>query len=325
MNQAEYFQQHAVDGQLTPEQMAELLTLPEGEITSEVKSTEPERAEATEEEAKTGEGEEVAAQEDPANTVILAKDGKHTIPFERLQEARDSEKEWRRKAEEAQQQLEQLQADAAQRRNDGEAPTTVDQQVAQATAAIEAGVDPAIFGDFSEEAIAKGIATLVETRVQDALKRVDQIVQEKVNPLLAQQAKSAQEAHYEAILSKHPDAVEVAESDQMERWIASKPSFVQDSYREVLARGSAVKVIELLDAYKGETSTPPVGNAGAAAAKAVAAAKVTPPTSLSEIPSGGRVAMDEVAAMLQMNAQQAVGSLMGKTPEQIAKLLDRVI
>lgn len=326
MNQAEYFQQNAVDGNLTPEQMVELLALPEGEITEEVKSGEPESASEPEQETKAGEGDEAAPeQEDPETTVILAKDGKHTIPFERLQEARESEKEWRQKAEDAQRQLGELQTAAEQRKADGESATKVDQQVAQATAAIEAGVDPEIFGDFSEEAIAKGIAILTKQMVADAMQQAQQQIKELVNPLLETQAKTAQEAHYQAILAKHPNAIEVAQSTQMDEWIKSKPSFVQATYRDILNKGSAAQVVELLDTYTGETSKPTVGDAAAKAAKAVAAAKAAPPTSLSEIPSGGRVAGDETEALLSMNAQQAANSLLGKSPEQIRKLLDRVI
>ena len=42
------------------------------------------------------------------NAVILAKDGKHTIPYGKLVEARNGEKEWKQKFDEAQQQLAQL-------------------------------------------------------------------------------------------------------------------------------------------------------------------------------------------------------------------------
>lgn len=324
--QAEYFAEHAVDGQLTPEQMVELLALPEGDTeVQDPESGKPEAAAQEETTGQEGEGAQADTTEDPENTVILARDGKHTIKYEKLVEARESASHWKQQAEAAQRQLEELQQAAAQRQEEGQAPTKVDAQVAQAAAAIEAGVDPAIFGDFSEGDLAKGIAQLVDMRVQAALALVDQKVQEKVAPLLQQQAKSAQEAHNEAILSRHPDAAAIAESQEMGNWINSKPSFMRPALEAVLKQGTAEQVVELLDTFKSETSPKPANAGAEAAAKAVAAAKQKPPMSLSELPAGGRVATDDMDAMLNMDARQQAALMLSKSPEQIHKLLDRVL
>lgn len=56
----------------------------------------------------------------------------------------------------------QLQADAQQRIENGQAPTTQDNQAAIAQQAIEQGVDPAVFGDFSEKELAAGIQKVVD-------------------------------------------------------------------------------------------------------------------------------------------------------------------
>lgn len=113
--QAEYFQEHAASGDLTDAQMAELLSLPEGDTTTlMVESGKPDPAPV----AAPAEPQSTSTStttQDPANPVVLAKDGVHTIPYEKLVEARDGEKHWKAQAEAAQQQLAALQAQADQR------------------------------------------------------------------------------------------------------------------------------------------------------------------------------------------------------------------
>ena len=82
LNQAEYFQANAVDGQLTDAQMMHMLGLPEGEITTapaEVENNEPPAADVP------------ASNDDkPAMNRLgfACKDGVHTIPYDKLVEAR---------------------------------------------------------------------------------------------------------------------------------------------------------------------------------------------------------------------------------------------
>ncbi len=54
---------------------------------------------------------------------------------------------------------------AQERKDSGEAPTTQDNQANIAQQAIDQGVDPAIFGDFSEKDLAAGIQKLVNSQV----------------------------------------------------------------------------------------------------------------------------------------------------------------
>ena len=113
-------------------------------------------APAAETVAKPG-GDAAPAEPDPAYAVVLAKDGKHTIPYEKLEQARQGEQRWKSEAERetaraaaAEAALAELQAQAGQRAADGKAPTETDKLAAQAGAAIEAGADPELFGDYSE-------------------------------------------------------------------------------------------------------------------------------------------------------------------------------
>lgn len=131
-------------------------------------------------------------QEDEKPAPIASKSGGYTIPYEKLVEARTDRDQWKQRAAELQEQLQQLtaqqqnnlqqaQQDAQARADAGETATTADQNLAIAQAAIADGVDMNLFGDFSEEAIANGIAKLVDMRVQNALA-----------PMVAERAKSAQ-------------------------------------------------------------------------------------------------------------------------------------
>jgi hypothetical protein len=325
--QAEFFQAHAIDGQLTDAQMAQLLELPEGDTsTLMLESGTPDPA--TVDTGKPA-GEQVATTNetdiDPDKAIILAKDGKHTIPYTKLVEARDGEKHWKALAESAQAQLAELQAQAQQRSDAGQAQTATDKAVATAAAAIESGaVDPEIFGDFSEEALAKGIQKLVAMGVEQALAGV-------VKPLQEKQAVSAREAHYNAIYEAHADADSIVESKELDDWINKQPSFVRDGYRNVLKNGTAAEVIELFDSFKGAapggTQSPGASkpDVSAAAKAAIAKAKTPVPASLSDFPGGTAGPADELESMRQMQGADLLEAMLGKTPEQTEALMARLI
>lgn len=341
--QSEFFLAHQVDGQLTDEQMAEMLNLPEGDTgaTPEIGKPNPEPAKTVEaapvenvdkttvEETPADPKKDGAAPTDPT-PVVLAKDGVHTIPYEKLVEARDGEKHWKAQAETAQAQLAALQAEAAQRAEAGAAPTKTDNAVAVAAAAIEEGADPAIFGDFSEGDLAKGIHKLVAMRVEQATAALrGELTEAVTKPIKEQQALTAQEAHFKTIYTAHPDADSVFESTELADWIGKQPSIVRDAYQGVLKQGSAEQVVELFSAFKAatvKTPVPPVDPGVTAAAKAaIAAAKSPVPTSLSEIPAGSAAHHDEATAMLEMSSTSLLTKFDGKSPEQIQAMLNRVL
>lgn len=255
---------------------------------------------------------------DPANAVILAKDGKHTIPYSKLEEARQAEQAARAAAKAAQDELAALRAQAEQRAAAGIAPTAADNASAIVQQALESGeVDPAIFGDFSEGAMAKGIATLVSQGLTQGFTALRQ----ELAPITTQHQMGEVEKHYSAIYAAHPDADSVAESQELESWIASKPSFTQDAYRAVLSpqgNGTAQQVIELISTFKKETGAThaapapaPSVDPKAAAKAAIAAAQPAVPTSLSDFP-GGRAGptsfTDRMASMSEVELFNAVNT-----------------
>lgn len=269
------------------------------------------------------------SQIDPSKAVVLAKDGKHTIPYAKLEEARKGAQQWQAAAEAAQQQLADLQAQAQARADAGQAPTKTDNMAATAAAAIEAGADADLFGDFSEAALKAGIEKLV---AQQVATQVQAHVAKAVEPLQAKHQQDAAAAHYDAIYKAHPNADSIAQSAEFKAWVDSQPSVVRNAYWGLFdgkTGGTAAEIVEVFDAYKAATakpsSQPAAADPKAAAQAALASAKADPPSSLSSIPGGhaaGASALDATADMSGPEMMQATANM---SPAQIEAWLNQQI
>lgn len=326
MSKAVEFLESLQSDELSAEEGAKLLDLALGE--SDASVTPDTQDEASNE----PEGEPEAKAEDapkdgeltPENAVILAKDGRHTIPYDKLVEARNGEREWRERALTATQELESLKAQAAERAAAGASPTDTDEKVAVAEAAIAAGVDASLFGDFSEEALSAGIQKLVQERVQAALQQFET----KLAPLQSAQMLTDSEKHYAAIYSAHPDADSIAQSAELDAWIAKQPGFAQAAYQRVLADGTTKEIIDLFDAYKlsaSESTQQQTATATAAARQVVAKAQLAPPETLTDIPGGVGGKASRFDALADMNPEDQLDAVSAMTPEQIAAYMDRAL
>lgn len=336
-----------IDGALTPEQAYAALAAEQGDTNAAAAAEETGSAPATaaaEDDKATDGGDSkgstagAAATEpeiDPAKAVVLAKDGIHTIPYSKLEEARKGEQHWKAQAEElaareaaARQQLAELQAQAQQRADNGQQATATDVMAAQAQAAIDAGVDVSLFGDFSEEALANGIAKLgAQMREQIRAELKAELAQE-LKPIKDARAKTEAQAHIEAIYSKYPNANEIAESNEFAAWVNSHPSAVRSAYWALLepeTGGTAQEIVELLDAFTAATQPKPGNSAASAAKTAIAQAQADPPTSLSNIPGGhvaGASPLDATAGLSGIELLKATEKM---TPQQLDAWLDRQI
>jgi hypothetical protein len=317
LNQEQFYLANQVDGQLTDAQTMQMLDLPEGdrnEPKGDVQSNEPAVAEVPVVAAAEVEVKPVEAEQKP---VIAAKDGVHTIPYEKLTEAREAEQHWKRVATEAQQQLEAHKATPAV------APT---ETPAKAETPV---LDGDIFGDFSEGAIAQGVEKLVASRTAAIEAKFDAKLASVLEPLQQKQVESAADSHFSAINAAHPDVESVVQSAELANWIASQPSFARAGYQAAIAQGTAAEVIEALDAYKAATgkltAAPGKPDAAVAAQAAIAKAQAAVPLSLSEIPAGSHAHADESAAMLDMSSAGLMTKFDGKTPEQIRGLMNKLL
>jgi hypothetical protein len=351
MNPNEFIQQHAPNGEMTAEQAAQLLELADmgdtGEQTSETGSDTPaaaaaeaaqatDGAQATDDVSNTDDNAASVEAEDPAKSVIMAKDNVHTIPYQRLLDAREGkqaaearEQEALQKLQDTQKELETLREKAQQRVDAGMAPTDADKHLAAAEAAMDAGVDPELFGDFSPEALAKGVQALI---AKSAPALLADLVKQQVAPLQQKQQMTEQEAHAQAIYAKHPDLDSIIESSELDAWIESQPGFARSAYRSVMEKGTAEEIIEFIDTYKEATGktqaaaeAPASTDVKAAAKQAVEAAKPAVPVSLSDIPGGRAGPATGSEALANLGAVDMAEALMDKSPDQIEAFLNRSV
>lgn len=253
------------------------------------------------------------------NAVILAKDGKHTIPYDKLVEARNGEKEWKQKFDTAQQQLAELQTSAQERKDNGVAPTVQDNQANIVQQAIDEGVDPAIFGDFDEKGLADGIQKLVDMRVSAMVQKQFETV---LAPMQQQQQVSAEQAHFNEIFTAHPDAESIVESKEFSAWLDNQPSITKDAYNTVLNKGSASQVVELLGLYKSGTQSTQAAQqqndaVRAAAMQAVNKAPTNVPHSVTDFPAGNPTGQSNDERLANLSGPELLAEMSNWTDAQI--------
>lgn len=267
------------------------------------------------------------------NAVVLAKDGKHTIPFDRLTEARESAQQYKQQAEQAQQQLAEFQQKMAEQASQPQTQQAQqNQQVAEAAVAASGNSAEvmALFGDFSEESIAKGVEKLVQDRVGA---QVAAQVQAALAPY-QQQQQAAQEqtaysSHMNAILNVHPDAPSVVESVEFNKWLDEQPNVVRSAYNNVLDNGSATDVNEVLSLYKTQSNasanTADTGKPDLieAAKQAVTKAQTQVPHSVSDFPTGSPAGVSRDDRLAAMNPQQLANEMSDWKPEEIEAYMNR--
>jgi len=301
--QVEFFQNNAIDGALTPEQAARLMEMPEGD-TSITLETDGQPEAITDQENTEVAGKAV----EEAKPVILAKDGVHTIEYEKLVEAREEAKHWKQVALDAQAKPE---------------PTKPAEQVPAETLEVD---DEELFGDFSPTDFKKGVKTILASE-RDAIKQELRAELEKeLAPLKEQRALTAEQAHFSAIEAVHPDVESIAQSESFAKWIDTQPSFARDRYQDVIAKGTAEQVIEALNTYKAATEklTPTAKSGVEDAAQAVISrARTAVPASLTDFAGGTAGPGSKFEAMDSMSPAQMSEAMQSMTPEQIEKYLNR--
>ena len=138
-------------------------------------------------------------------------------------------------------------------------------------------------------------------------------------PIKHKEAMSEADSHFGVYREGTPDVESVVQSDAMEKWIESHPSYARPALRAVIEGGTAAEVIELFDNFKEAqgTSKPAASQDVAVAAKAaIAKAKVAAPKSLSEIPAGAAVPTNSAEQMAEMSDRALMNMFEGKTPSR---------
>lgn len=288
-----------------------------------------------------------AAQDDePAGTPIASKSGAYQIPFERLSQARQERDTFKGERDAARAENDQLKAqlqqltsaqaqnlanaqqDAQARADAGKAPTQADQNLAVAQAAAAQGVDISVFGDFSEEGIARGVAAMVEQRaaalVDAKLEKALEPYQKREAQLVQRDASHAIDAHSQAIYAAHKDADEIFESSEFQKWMGEQPGFARAAIEQALTKGSSAEVIEVFSTFKaaaGKTTPADV------AAKALENVKAKPPVSLSEMPGASDSSASEAERVSALAGDPAalLDYMAGLSPEKQNRLMNSVV
>lgn len=324
----------SIDGDFTPEQMHQLLSqLGDGDTdalsseaggqpaaSTEKDSDASKAGDETDKGAADAQGSKKGDQQDADdleltsdNAEIVAKDGKHRIPYDKLLEARESEKQWRTKAEANQRELDELRAQADARAEKGQPATGMDVLVAEAEQMIAEGADVDLFGDFSEAALVKGIKESTRAEIAPVIARLEKL-EGAVAPIQQKQAVEVHDAHYGAIYTAHPDADSIAESMEFAAWRGKQASFMQPAIDHVFTNGAAKDVIELFDRFKAETgSAQPATDAQSLARtkaqEVINKAGVQVPASLSDFPGGRAAGLSKAEAMADMDGVQLLGAM----------------
>lgn len=339
-----FYEANAVDGELPPEKTEELLqaALSGGDVdaattgdteSGDAPGPEEEKAEAAEEKTpeppeETKEPKPEAAAETEAEPVIVARDGKNTIPYSELADAREAAQNERSRRE------------------------ALERELAELKARLEPGED-ADGGDTPNAGVENDAAAKLREDWPEVAEAVDGIVgkqQERIKALEAQiaqlqpateqmAAERAAAAHYGAITQAHPDAADIVNSAEFAAWQKAQPAFMQQIFGAVLERGTADQVIELFDGFK--TANPAWGKSAAAsdnaakqdqavrqeavkAAKEKAAANSRTPRSLTDIPGGEAAPTDTAEAFMQRSPEAQLSAMMNMSADKREELMRRL-
>lgn len=264
---------------------------------------------------------------------ILSKSGAYTIPYQKLAEAREARKVAQDRVAQLEQQVAELtgaqrqnlaavQADAQDRANAGQAQTAADANLAAATRAITEGVDLSIFGDFSEEDLAKGVAELNRRAMETVRAELHETIRRELAPLRAQEAKTATTSHYDAIYGAHKDADEIVESAEFAAWRDRQPAFAKAGIEHAMTKGGAQDVIEVFDAFR--ATKPPQPNTSTARTAPEAPARRVP-NSLSDVPGAAPVDETQQTLAAAGNTSALLDRMAAMSQEQRDALLDNLI
>lgn len=328
------------DGKMSAEHAAQLLdslltgdtieapTMPPMDSSETPTTTDAEEAEAGP--VKDSDPATVAPTEtaEDAEQVVLARDGKHTIPYQTLLDAREQAQQAMEDARIAREELERVRLQVQTPSNTES--TQHEKQLDTAQAAIDAGYDPEIFGDFSEEALVDGINKLVAMRSNEIEQRVQEAIAKAMAPIEQQKQEDIATAHNRTIYEAHSDADSIVQSSEFDAWRAAQPSYVQTAFNQVLQQGTAAEVVELLDNFKQATASEqaPAGaprateDAKAKAKAVIGSVAPAVPASLSDIAGGHKGTTDIGERMQNMSATDMMETMAKWTPEQINQYLN---
>lgn len=278
----------------------------EGEISGES----PDADSTTDETEEQGdESQEDGGQS--AEQVVLAKDGRHTIPFDELQKAREAAAFWQAQAEEAKQAIQQRQESQVQH-----------QQVY--LKALRRQLREATLLDDEEQ------IDDIESQIDAELVRIAQATaqQQFYAAMAAENEQAEQQAitsTAESLIAKYPEldhTKPTANAEAIAMVQALSAMYANDRPRVSALSDAVAKVASL---FGMDNNQPDISDAATRAEKVISAAKAKQrvPSSMASIPSAPTPPSDEMQAIGQMSPQQMQDKMMEMPREKILALLAR--
>jgi hypothetical protein len=161
-----------------------------------------------------------AEQEEPE---LLAKDGKHQIPYQELVDARSKAAEWEQFASQQADLIKSLQAAKVEDAGTG------DTKAQEAVIADYQGEFPEVVEDMKPY-----IQKMIDEGIKNGLSQFQNEINERVAPVEKIANESAAERYFSSIRAAHPDADAIVDDKDFNVWVNKQPSFVKASYIEAL-------------------------------------------------------------------------------------------
>jgi len=309
MEAEQYFEK--LEGELTDEQMARFLT---GNGDTAIEETPALDTEEVKEEE----------QKEEVKPVILAKDGVHTIEYEKLVEARND-------AKAAKEEVESLRNTLAEREALLESLKAAKEQDA-ATGTTEAtdSLRESVKEDFPEllELMEHSNASVVK-ELRAEMAELKKQISADLAPVMKTTNDTIAEKHFGTIRDAHKDFDDIMAAPEIMEWVDKHPGPIKAAYMNIIEHGTAKDVIDMVTAFKDAHPAPVGDTTDTVAMKAAEAEKKATgksvPKSLSDIPAGTAAHHDEAGAMQNMTPVQLMNKFVGKSPNEIMEFLDRTI
>ena len=259
------------------------------------------------------EGKDVEPMVDDAEKpVVLTKDGKHTIPYEHVEDLRSKVDSMTKALEDQTALIEKLQA--------GKEDVTA-KEVKDAVDGLSDEEMEALDEEFpefvklirSQQATIAALQESVEAVTKQTKETADKTAQEE-----------AWDAHMKEITTAHKDFDALMDSGKLEKWVETQPSFVQRAFNE----GTASEVVEVVTAYKSSNPAQSADDTDKKVDEAIANAKASKQTvtSLSQVPGARTGEVDESNRVENMSELELANKMLSmEDPSAIEAYLSRVL
>lgn len=318
------------DGTLSPEAMAALLLGDDtnGETLNTIKEDGEQPAPVVEDDDEPVDPEPEPVVPEEEKPVIMAKDGIHTIEYEKLEEAREERKLYKQEAE-------SLKGENASLQETIDALTAAEEDPTDDTATQEA-VEALTNLQEQDPDVYKAVQAMLEAKDQtfaEKLADLEDRFAKVIEPIQQSTEETFEDRHFDAVTDVHEDLHEImVEGGPVDEWVAKQPVFMQTAMNEVITNGDAQEVIDLVNQYKDSLPVEPSveipePDIAAKAAEAVEAVKQNKsvPNSLSAVPAGTKAHHDENEALLNMSNQNQLAKFSNMGSADILEKMSRVL